>query len=60
LRERVVDRLLAIATPRLLGGDARAMLGPLSVARLADAPAVTGLAVRRIGPDLVLDGAMQY
>ncbi len=60
LRERVVDRVLVVATPRLLGGDARPMLGPLAVRRLAAAPRLRDLRIERLGPDLLIDGAVQY
>jgi diaminohydroxyphosphoribosylaminopyrimidine deaminase/5-amino-6-(5-phosphoribosylamino)uracil reductase len=60
LRERAVDRLLLIATPRLLGSDGRPMLGPLRVGRLAAAPRFRAGEVRRLGADLLLEGAVQY
>ena len=60
LRERVVDRFLLVATPRLLGGDGRPMLGALGVGRLAAAPRVRVVGVSRLGTDLVVAGAVQY
>jgi diaminohydroxyphosphoribosylaminopyrimidine deaminase/5-amino-6-(5-phosphoribosylamino)uracil reductase len=60
LRERVVDRLLVVSAPLLLGGDGHAMLGALGVRRLARAPRLTRLRVTRLGRDVLWDGAVQY
>jgi diaminohydroxyphosphoribosylaminopyrimidine deaminase/5-amino-6-(5-phosphoribosylamino)uracil reductase len=60
LRERVVDRLLLVSAPRLLGGDARPMLGALGIARLARTPRLVESRVVRLGSDLLWEGAVQY
>jgi len=60
LRERLVDRLLLVAAPRLLGGDARPLLGALHVRRLANAPRLRAARVMRLGADLLWEGAVQY
>jgi diaminohydroxyphosphoribosylaminopyrimidine deaminase/5-amino-6-(5-phosphoribosylamino)uracil reductase len=60
LRERLVDRLLLVSAPRLLGGDARPMLGGLGIARLARTPRLAGSRVIRLGADLLWEGAVQY
>jgi diaminohydroxyphosphoribosylaminopyrimidine deaminase/5-amino-6-(5-phosphoribosylamino)uracil reductase len=60
LGERVVDRVLVVAAPLLVGGDGRAMLGPLGVRRLARAPRLTDVRVTRLGTDVLWDGAVQY
>jgi diaminohydroxyphosphoribosylaminopyrimidine deaminase/5-amino-6-(5-phosphoribosylamino)uracil reductase len=60
LRERVVDRLLLVSVPRLLGGDARPMLGALGIARLARTPRLVDARVIRLGSDLLWEGAVQY
>lgn len=60
LRARIVDRLLLVSAPVLLGGDGRAMLGALGVGRLAHAPRLTNATVTRRGPDLVLEGPVAY
>jgi diaminohydroxyphosphoribosylaminopyrimidine deaminase / 5-amino-6-(5-phosphoribosylamino)uracil reductase len=54
LREDLVDELHWFAAPRLLGGDARAAVGALSLRALRDAPALRVLALRRYGSDLHL------
>jgi len=54
LREDLVDELHWFAAPRLLGGDGRAAVGPLSLRALRDAPALRLLALRREGADLHL------
>jgi diaminohydroxyphosphoribosylaminopyrimidine deaminase/5-amino-6-(5-phosphoribosylamino)uracil reductase len=56
LRDRLVDEVHWIVSPRLLGGDGRPALGPLGLARLAAAPQLEDLAVRRLGGDLWLRG----
>ena len=59
LRARVVDRLVLFVAPALLGGDAVAAVGPLALRRVRDAVRVAGLAVARVGPDLVLEGRVR-
>jgi len=60
LRARVVDRVLVVSAPMLLGGDARPMLAELGVARLARAPRLVGVRVTRLGPDLLQEGTVAY
>jgi diaminohydroxyphosphoribosylaminopyrimidine deaminase/5-amino-6-(5-phosphoribosylamino)uracil reductase len=55
LRARLVDELVWMAAPRLLGADARPAVGPLGVARLAGAPVLELTRVARLGPDLLLE-----
>ena len=56
LRARIVDRLFFFIAPTLLGGDGRAMVGPLGVSTLSDALSVQVLGVSRLGPDLLVRG----
>ncbi len=55
--EGLVDRVYVYISPRLIGGDraisAVAGLGP---AAIADAPPLENVAVRRLGPDLLISG----
>ncbi len=60
LRARVVDRLLVVSAPLLLGGDGRPMLGPLGVGRLARAPRMADATWTRLGPDLLVEGPVAY
>ena len=59
LRACVVDRLVLFVAPTLLGGDAVAAVGPLGLRRVREAVRVAGLAVARVGPDLVLEGRVR-
>lgn len=56
LRSDLVDEVHWFVAPRLIGGDGRPALGPLSLGRLADAVALEDLRVRRLGDDLHLRG----
>ena len=56
LRARLVDRLLVVSAPTVLGGDGRAMLGPLDLRRLGDAPRLVDEKITRLGPDLLREG----
>ena len=47
-----MDELHWFVSPKLLGSDARAALGPLAVKRLAEALELGRVAVSRVGPDL--------
>ncbi len=60
LRERVVDRLMLVATPLLIGGDGRPMLAGIGVKHPARAPRLVDERTHRIGPDLIREGTVQY
>ena len=54
VRQGCVQRLAAVIAPKLLGGTAaRTPLGPLQLASLSSAPALQGLSLERLGPDLL-------
>ncbi|RIK92450.1 MAG: bifunctional diaminohydroxyphosphoribosylaminopyrimidine deaminase/5-amino-6-(5-phosphoribosylamino)uracil reductase RibD, partial [Proteobacteria bacterium] len=55
VEEGLVDELLWYVAPKLIGADGRPALGPLGVARLADAPGLGALRVRRLGADLLVE-----
>lgn len=54
VRAECVDEIHWIVAPRLLGADGVPALGPMEVARLADAPALRWDRVGRLGDDLHL------
>ncbi|HXQ21228.1 MAG TPA: bifunctional diaminohydroxyphosphoribosylaminopyrimidine deaminase/5-amino-6-(5-phosphoribosylamino)uracil reductase RibD, partial [Candidatus Acidoferrales bacterium] len=54
LKARLVDRLLVFYAPKLIGGDGQAMLGPLGVRGLHDAPRLGRLQVRRFATDVLV------
>jgi diaminohydroxyphosphoribosylaminopyrimidine deaminase/5-amino-6-(5-phosphoribosylamino)uracil reductase len=56
VRARLADRLALFVAPIALGADARPAFGPLGVRRLARAPALARLRVRRLGRDVLLEG----
>jgi diaminohydroxyphosphoribosylaminopyrimidine deaminase/5-amino-6-(5-phosphoribosylamino)uracil reductase len=60
VRAGVVDRLVLFLAPVLLGGDGVPALGPLGLRRVRDAVRLGGLAIARIGGDLVLEGRLRY
>jgi diaminohydroxyphosphoribosylaminopyrimidine deaminase / 5-amino-6-(5-phosphoribosylamino)uracil reductase len=60
LRARIVDRLVLFVAPMLLGGDGVAAVGPLGIERVARGIRVDGLAVARVGADIVLEGRLRY
>ena len=55
LRAGLVDRLLILLAPLLIGGDGRPVFGPLGVRRLSQAYPLSEPRVRRLGPDLLLE-----
>jgi diaminohydroxyphosphoribosylaminopyrimidine deaminase/5-amino-6-(5-phosphoribosylamino)uracil reductase len=59
LRAGVVDRVVLFVAPALLGGDAIPAVGPLGLRRVRDALRLEGLAVGRLGDDLVLEGRLR-
>jgi diaminohydroxyphosphoribosylaminopyrimidine deaminase/5-amino-6-(5-phosphoribosylamino)uracil reductase len=60
LRGRLVDRLLVVSAPSLLGGDGRPMLGALGLRRLADAPRLVDATITQLGHDLLREGPVAY
>ena len=59
LQSGVVDRLRLYIAPRLLGGnDAKGLIGGSCPADLVRALAVSRLSVKKIGSDLMLEGAL--
>jgi diaminohydroxyphosphoribosylaminopyrimidine deaminase/5-amino-6-(5-phosphoribosylamino)uracil reductase len=60
LRARLVDRLLIVTAPTIIGGDGRAMLGSLALRRLAEAPRLVDERVTRLGADLLREGPVAY
>jgi len=60
VREEVVDRLLFFLAPKIIGGErAPGVVGGEGILRLKDAKPVKILKVRRIGPDFLIEGAME-
>jgi diaminohydroxyphosphoribosylaminopyrimidine deaminase/5-amino-6-(5-phosphoribosylamino)uracil reductase len=51
---RVVDRVLIFYAPKLIGGDGRPVFAPLGVRRLAQAPRLGRLRVRRFAADVLV------
>jgi diaminohydroxyphosphoribosylaminopyrimidine deaminase/5-amino-6-(5-phosphoribosylamino)uracil reductase len=58
LREGLVDEVHWFVAPRLIGGDGRPALAALTLDRLARAPELVDLQVRRVGADLYLRGRL--
>jgi diaminohydroxyphosphoribosylaminopyrimidine deaminase/5-amino-6-(5-phosphoribosylamino)uracil reductase len=56
LRAGLVDELHWFVSPKLVGGDGVAALGPLGVARLVDAPLLASPRIRRLGEDVCISG----
>lgn len=60
VREEVVDRLLFFLAPKIIGGErAPGVVGGEGILRLKDAKPVKILKVRRMGPDFLIEGAME-
>jgi diaminohydroxyphosphoribosylaminopyrimidine deaminase/5-amino-6-(5-phosphoribosylamino)uracil reductase len=61
LQARVVDRCLFFYAPIMIGGsDAPPGIGGLGVDTLDEAPKLTDLRFSRLGPDILLNGRVQY
>ncbi len=52
----LVDELHWFVSPKLVGGDGAAALGPIGVARVAGAPILASPQVRRLGDDVLVSG----
>lgn len=60
LRARMVDRIVLFVAPAILGGDGVPAVQALGIRRVRAAIRVEGLAVARVGTDLVLEGRVVY
>ena len=59
LVEKVVDRILLFLAPKIIGGkEAPGMIGGKGALRVKDARRVEILKIRRMGPDLVIEGKL--
>ncbi|MGE0827272.1 MAG: bifunctional diaminohydroxyphosphoribosylaminopyrimidine deaminase/5-amino-6-(5-phosphoribosylamino)uracil reductase RibD [Candidatus Binatia bacterium] len=54
LREEVVDKVLFFYAPLLLGGDGRAMIGPLGIDRVAAACKLHTMEICQVGKDFLV------
>jgi diaminohydroxyphosphoribosylaminopyrimidine deaminase/5-amino-6-(5-phosphoribosylamino)uracil reductase len=54
---KLADRVMAFVAPRIVGGaGALGPVGGAGVARMQEALALEDVAVRRVGPDLMVEG----
>jgi diaminohydroxyphosphoribosylaminopyrimidine deaminase/5-amino-6-(5-phosphoribosylamino)uracil reductase len=60
LKERVVDRLTFFLAPKIIGGKrAPGVIGGDGTLRIKDAEAWEIVKVRRMGPDILIEGALK-
>jgi diaminohydroxyphosphoribosylaminopyrimidine deaminase / 5-amino-6-(5-phosphoribosylamino)uracil reductase len=59
LAERLVDRLVAVIAPKIIGKGIEA-IGELNATRLRDAINFSEFKTRRLGPDIVFDGRIDW
>ncbi len=60
IKEGLVDRLLFFFAPKVIGGRrAPAIIGGEGALRIQEAQPVRVLKIRRIGPDLLVEGALR-
>jgi len=61
LREKVVDRLLLFLAPKLIGGQkAPGVIGGEGVFQIKKAKPVKILKIKRLGPDVLIEGALGH
>jgi len=59
LREKVADRILIFMAPKIIGGEeAPGMIGGDGAARIRDAAPLKRLKIKRIGPDIRIEGVL--
>jgi diaminohydroxyphosphoribosylaminopyrimidine deaminase/5-amino-6-(5-phosphoribosylamino)uracil reductase len=56
LQAKIVDKVVFFYAPKLLGGDARSMIGPLRIGHVRGALTVARLRVEKSGADLLVSG----
>lgn len=61
LEARLADRIAYFYAPKLIGGaEARTALEGLGIARVADAPRITNLIIRKLGEDWLVEGDIEW
>lgn len=61
LAERLVDRVVWVVSPLILGGrQSPSAVGGTGIPRLSQAVRLRDMAVQQVGPDLMLDAALSY
>ena len=56
LKNKIVDKLELFYAPKIVGGDGRAMIGPLGIGKMAQALKLRRFDLRRCGDDILLLG----
>jgi diaminohydroxyphosphoribosylaminopyrimidine deaminase/5-amino-6-(5-phosphoribosylamino)uracil reductase len=56
LKTKIVDKLALFYAPKIVGGDGRAMIGPLGIRKMSDALSLRRFNVQRHGEDILLWG----
>jgi diaminohydroxyphosphoribosylaminopyrimidine deaminase/5-amino-6-(5-phosphoribosylamino)uracil reductase len=56
LKTKIVDKLALFYAPKIVGGDGRAMIGPLGIRKMSDALSLRRFNVQRHGDDILLWG----
>jgi riboflavin biosynthesis protein RibD len=59
LAQKLVDRLVVVIAPKLIGSGTEA-IGDLGIRRLADALTFSTFATRRLGDDIIFDGRIDW
>ena len=59
LREGLVDEIHWFVATKLIGGDGRPSLAALALPKLADAPELCDVRVRRLGDDVHIQGRVR-
>jgi len=59
LKARLVDRLVVVIAPKIIGKGTEA-IGDLGITRLQEALQVSQFRTRRLGPDIVFDGYLHW
>ncbi|MFQ5736516.1 MAG: bifunctional diaminohydroxyphosphoribosylaminopyrimidine deaminase/5-amino-6-(5-phosphoribosylamino)uracil reductase RibD [Thermodesulfobacteriota bacterium] len=60
IKERLADAFSLFIAPALLGADALPSVASIGVKRLSTAPRLSGLKVRKVGPDVLIEGGFDY
>ena len=59
LKKKIVDKALFFYAPKILGGDAFPMFGPLGIRHARDAIALKGLQVQKSGLDFMISAYLR-
>jgi diaminohydroxyphosphoribosylaminopyrimidine deaminase/5-amino-6-(5-phosphoribosylamino)uracil reductase len=56
IKEKLVDKVMLFTSPKILGGDAKSVIGPLGIKELKDVINLKDTSCMSVGKDILIEG----